>query len=97
MGRRSSSQGCVATGNQGASCSRQPRPLWLPLNPLECEQFQRANYRILIEERSYHEIADALLDEHVFHRRAWRVGGEILDEHEFAVGEDAFIDGPSEF
>src|SRR6516162_1715559 len=36
MGRRSSSQGCVATGNQGASCSRRPRPLGLPLNPLEC-------------------------------------------------------------
>ena len=36
MGRQSSSPGCVATGNQGASCSRQPRPLGLPLNPLEC-------------------------------------------------------------
>src|SRR5215471_16011965 len=39
MGRRSASQGCVATGNQGASCSRQPRPLGLPLNPLECESY----------------------------------------------------------
>jgi hypothetical protein len=36
MGRRSSSHGCVATGNQGAGCSRQPRPPGLPLNPLEC-------------------------------------------------------------
>src|SRR5713101_1253636 len=36
MGCRSSSQGCGATGNQGASCSPQPRPLGLPLNPLEC-------------------------------------------------------------
>ena len=36
MGRRNSSQGCVATGNQGASGSRQSRPLGLPLNPLEC-------------------------------------------------------------
>src|SRR5262252_2350736 len=30
------SQGCVAAGNQGASCSPQPRSLGLPLNPLEC-------------------------------------------------------------
>src|SRR6266480_4390493 len=36
VGRRSSSPGCVATGNQGAICSPQPRPLGLPLNPLEC-------------------------------------------------------------
>src|SRR5262249_26890095 len=36
MGRQSSSPGCVATGNQGASCSTQPRSLGLPLNPLEC-------------------------------------------------------------
>ena len=36
MGRRSASQSCVATRNQGASWSRQPRPLGLPLNPLEC-------------------------------------------------------------
>ena len=34
MERRSSSQDCVATGNQGASYSRQARPLGLPLNPL---------------------------------------------------------------
>src|SRR5215471_15690803 len=40
MGRRSSSQGCVATGNQGASRSRQPRPPGLPLNPLECGIFK---------------------------------------------------------
>src|SRR4029450_2247689 len=39
MGRRSSSQGCIATGNQGAGCSRQPRPPGLPLNPLECGIF----------------------------------------------------------
>src|SRR5262249_49545551 len=32
MGRRSASQGWVATGHQGASCSRQPRLLGLPLN-----------------------------------------------------------------
>src|SRR5712691_6039704 len=49
MGRRSSSQGCVATGNQGASCSRQPRPLGLPLNPLECDFFTlpTAAFRVL--------------------------------------------------
>src|SRR5215468_4786746 len=39
MGRRSASQGCVAIGNQDASCSRQPRPLGLPLNPLECGRY----------------------------------------------------------
>src|SRR5262245_463240 len=39
MGRRSASRGCVATGNQGARCSRRPRPLELPLNPLECALF----------------------------------------------------------
>src|SRR4030095_116585 len=39
MERRSSFQGCVATGNQGASYSRQARPLGLPLNPLECVPF----------------------------------------------------------
>src|SRR6266436_4819452 len=44
MGRRSSSQGCVATGNQGASCSRQPRPLGLPLNPLECDFYHASQY-----------------------------------------------------
>src|ERR1051325_6247096 len=35
MGRRSSSQDCVTTGNQSANCTPQPRPLGLPLNPLE--------------------------------------------------------------
>src|SRR5262249_36264000 len=39
MERRSASQSCVATRHQGASWSRQPRPLGLPLNPLECEFF----------------------------------------------------------
>src|SRR5215467_1556840 len=44
MGRRSASQGCVATGNQGASCSRHPRPLGLPLNPLECGNYGSSNW-----------------------------------------------------
>src|SRR5439155_23095139 len=53
--------------------------------------------RILKGKGSHREIADALLDEHVFNRRAWRVGREILDEYELAMGEHAFIDGASEF
>ena len=34
--RRSASQDWVATGKQGARCSRHPRPLGLPLNWVEC-------------------------------------------------------------
>src|SRR5215467_23644 len=47
MGRRSSSQDCVAPGNQGASCSPQPRPLGLPRNPLECGNFDADLARLL--------------------------------------------------
>src|SRR5262245_36991732 len=37
MERQSSSSGCAATENQGASCSPRPRPFGLPLNPGESD------------------------------------------------------------